>query len=110
MERSEWAAIRRGEVWQRYGRGETTVAIGRSLGVSPRAIYKILRRRGGIRPPGRHRSARVLSSAEREEISRQLACGHSLRAIAAQLARAPSTISREVRRHGGRAQYRGQRA
>lgn len=110
MERSEWAAIRRAEVWQRYGRGETTVAIARSLGVSPRAIYKILRRRGGIRPPRRHRSSRVLSRAEREEISRRLACGHSLRAIAAALARAPSTISREVQRHGGRTQYRAQRA
>ena len=110
MERSELAAIRRAEVWQRYGRGETTVAIARSLGVSPRAVYKILRRRGGIGPPRRQRSIRVLSHTEREEISRQLACGHSLRAIAAHLARAPSTISREVQRDGGRTQYRAQRA
>ena len=110
MERSEWAAIRRAEVWQRYGRGETTVAIARSLGVSARAVYKMLRRRRGLRPSRRQRSPRVLSSTEREEISRQLACGHSLRAIATQLARAPSTISREVRRQGGRAQYRAYRA
>lgn len=106
MERSEWAAIRRAEVWQRYGRGETTVAIARSLGVSPRAVYKVLRRRGGIPPPRRSRAERVLSRSEREEISRQLACGESFRGIARQLDRAPSTISREVRRHGGRAQYR----
>ena len=110
MRRSELAAIRRAEVWQRYGRGETTVAIARSLGVSPRAVYKMLRRRRRTRPARRQRSTRVLNSTEREEISRQLACGHSLRAIATQLARAPSTISREVRRHGGRAQYRATRA
>ena len=110
MERHEWALIRRAEIWERHGRGETTVAIARSFGVSPRAIYKILRPRGGIRPAPRTRSARVLSSPEREEISRQIACGQSLRAIATQLNRAPSTISREVRRHGGRAQYRAGRA
>jgi IS30 family transposase len=47
-----------------------------------------------------------LSFADREEISRGLAAGRSLRAIAAGLGRAPSTISREVTAHGGRRSYR----
>jgi len=110
MERCELAAVRRAEVWSQRARGETTVAIARALGVSPRAIHKILRRRGGIPPPVRHRAVRVLSSREREEISRQLAAGATLREIAAHVGRAPSTISREVRRHGGRTRYRARTA
>jgi IS30 family transposase len=49
---------------------------------------------------------RYLSPAEREEISRGLAAGHSLRRIARELGRTPSTISREVERNGGRDGYR----
>jgi len=52
----------------------------------------------------------VLSLNEREEISRGLAAGRSLRSIAGRLGRAPSTVSREVARHGGRRRYRATRA
>jgi IS30 family transposase len=56
------------------------------------------------------RSALRLSLAEREEISRGLAGGESLRAIARRLDRPPSTISREVATNGGRRRYRACRA
>ena len=110
MERSALAAVRRAETWRRWARGEGMTAIARSLGVTPRAVLKILRRRGGMLPRGRRRSSRVLSSGEREEISRQVAAGVSVRGIARALRRAPSTISREIRRHGGRTRYRARAA
>jgi len=94
------------EVWTRWQAGERVGAIARALGVSPTAIGKRLRRLGGLAPARRVRSPRVLSSAEREDISRGLAAGQSVRLVARHLHRAPSTVSREVRRHGGRARYR----
>ena len=93
-------------VWQQWAGGARISAIARAVGVSPRAIRKRLERLGGIPPPVRTRAPRVLRSDEREVISRGLAAGRSVRQIARQLQRAPSTVSREVRRHGGRAAYR----
>jgi IS30 family transposase len=74
------------------------------------AIYRAVKRLK--RPSGRepNRSPLRLSTAEREEISRGLAAGESLRVIAGRLGRAPSTVSREVARNGGRAAYRACRA
>ena len=74
------------------------------------AIYRAVKRLK--RPPAREpiRSPLRLSRAEREEISRGLAVGESLRVIAGRLARAPSTVSREVARNGGRPIYRACRA
>ena len=69
-----------------------------------------LSRTGGIRPAPKKRSRLALTLAEREEISRGIAAGHSMRAIAAQLGRAPSTISREINRNGGRRRYRANQA
>ena len=88
MERSELAAVRRAETWRQRAQGATTVAIGRALGISPQAVRQMLGRTGGIAPPARRRSPRVLSSAEREEISRQLAAALTLREIARTLGRA----------------------
>ena len=70
----------------------------------------MLSRYGGMRPRIRCRSARVLTGAEREEISRGIASGQSLRLIARILNRSPSTLSREVRRNGGRTRYRAAEA
>jgi len=67
----------------------------------------MLSRTGGIRPAAKRRSRLALTLAEREEISRGIAAGHSIRTIAAQLRRAPSTVSREVNRNGGRRWDRG---
>ena len=85
-------------------------AIGRALGKDKQVIYFLLARHGGITPPVRRRSRRALTLAEREDISRGIASGHSMRVIAQHLSRASSTVSREVARHGGRAQYRANEA
>lgn len=94
------------ELWTRWKKGETASAIARALGANPGSVGKLLAKHGGIAPTPRHRSSRVLDAAEREEISRGLAADRSLREVAQQLGRAPSTIAREVRRNGGLAAYR----
>ena len=102
--------MQRGEVWRRWKAGESLHAIGRALGKNNVVIYLLLKRHGGIAPPIRRRSPSSLTLAEREDISRGIACGSSIRGIAQGLHRCASTISREVARHGGRAQYRANEA
>jgi len=94
------------EIWDRWQRGESMSSIGRLFDRGSSSIYPLLARTGGIRPPERRRSRRALTTAEREEISRGLGAELSVRTIARQLRRSPSTISREVRRNGGRQHYR----
>ncbi len=94
------------ELWRRWRQGESLNAIGRALGRIPKMVRYEVARTGGIPPPARHRARRALTLTEREAISRGLARGISLRQISRQLRRAPSTVSREVRRHGGRRRYR----
>lgn len=97
-------------MWDRWERGESLHSIAQHFGRSHSSIQGILSRTGGIRPRQRSRSRRSLSLAEREEISRGIASGRSLRAIALRLGRAPSTISRELTRNGGIDQYRAHAA
>jgi IS30 family transposase len=80
------------------------------FGRSHSSIQGVLARTGGIRPLQRRRAHRTLTLAEREEISRGLVAGQSFCSIAASLERAPSTVSREVKRNGGRRQYRACKA
>jgi IS30 family transposase len=94
------------EVWRRWRSGQAVRVLAREMRRSPSTVRALLLRSGGIRPLVRCRWELRLSLAEREEISRGLAAGDSLRAIAAGLGRAPSTVSREVARNGGRAGYR----
>ena len=94
------------EMWDRWQRGESLSSIGRRFDRASSSIFPHLALTGGIRPPARTRSRLALSLEEREEISRGLAVDRSLRSIARDLKRAPSTISREVRRNGGRWAYR----
>ena len=94
------------EIWDRWQRGESMRSIGRFFDRGSSSIYPLLARTGGIRPPERRRSRLAMTLAEREEISRGLKAKLSFRSIARQLRRAPSTISREVRRNGGRRIYR----
>jgi IS30 family transposase len=94
------------ELWERWRRGESLGEIARALHRVPSRIYEVVGAEGGIAPPPRRRSRLALTTAEREEISRQLARGRSLRAISTALRRAPSTISREVARNHGRWLYR----
>lgn len=93
-------------LWRAWKRGENLSQIGRSLNRQPATILQVIRRRGGCAPKPRYRAARSLTFSEREEISRHLAAGASIREIARVLSRAPSTISREVRRNGGANAYR----
>lgn len=94
------------EICDRRERGESMSSIGRLFDRNSSSIYPLLARTGGIRPLARRRSRLALTLMEREEISRGLRAELSLRRIARQLGRAPSTISREVRRDGGRSRYR----
>ena len=104
------SAAQRANMWNRWKAGQSLHAIGRALGKDHVVIRFLLARRGGIAPPARRRSPVALTLAEREDISRGIASGCSMRVIAQRLSRASSTVSREVARHGGRAQYRANEA
>ncbi len=97
-------------MWDRWQKGDSLHAIARLFDRGHGSIARILSRTGGIRPAKRTRSGRALSLAEREEISRGVVAGRSLRSIAASLGRAPSTVSREINRNGGRRSYRANQA
>ena len=97
-------------MWDRWQKGDSLHSIARLFNRSHGSISGILARTGGIRPPERRRSRAALSLAEREEISRGVIAGQSLRTIAVSLGRAPSTVSREVNRNGGRRDYRASHA
>jgi IS30 family transposase len=104
--RGEYSSAERRELWERWRRGESVGEIGRALGRDRSAIGHVIHRCGGVMPAVRRRSRLALTVAEREEISRGVAAGESLRRVAARLGRSPSTVSREISRHGGRRRYR----
>jgi IS30 family transposase len=104
--RRMFSAAESAEVWDRWQRGEGLKLIGRVFGRTSSAIFQHLKPHGGIRPVPRRRSRRMLGLDEREEISRGIAAGVSLRSVARGLGRAPSTISRELLRNGGPRRYR----
>jgi IS30 family transposase len=97
-------------MWDRWQKGESLNAIARHFGRSHSSIQGILSRTGGVRPLPRRRSRLSLTLAEREEISRGLSAGRSLRSIASALGRSPSTVSRELHRNGGCRRYRAHAA
>jgi IS30 family transposase len=97
-------------MWDRWQKGDSVNSIGRHFGRSHSSIRNILARTGGIRPPQRRRSRLALTLAEREEVSRGVVAGHSICSISVLLGRAPSTVSREIRRNGGRRRYRANKA
>ena len=100
------SAIDKRDVWSRWKAGQTLHEIGRVYGKCHNAIRAVLLPRGGIPPVARRRSRLALTFAEREDISRGMASGSSIREIAGRVHRAVSTVSREVARHGGRPGYR----
>ena len=104
------SAAEKGEIWRRWRQGQTFVEIAAALQRGLSSPHYLIVKHGGFAPAPRRRSSRHLSIAEREEISRALARGESLRRIARGLGRPASTISREVRRHGGRVCYRAESA
>ena len=98
--------IQKEELWRRWHNGESLSDIGRALGKHPASVFGVLRLYGGFMPLKRSRSERALTLAEREEISRGISSGQSMREIARNLGRSPSTISREIGRNGGLLKYR----
>jgi IS30 family transposase len=112
---SEWKQARlsstqRNEIWHRWKAGQSLHEIGRAYGKPHSCIRCLLLPRGGIPPATRRRSRLALTLSEREDISRGIASGSSMREIARHLSRAASTVSREVTRHGGRSGYRAHEA
>ena len=93
-------------MWDRWRQGESLASIARLFDRQHSSIERIIREHGGIRPPERRRRPIALTLTEREEISRGIATGKSIRSIAVLLGRSPSTISREIHRNGGQSGYR----
>jgi len=104
------SAIEKRDIWSRWKAGQSLHAIGRAFDKPHSSIRCLLLPRGGIPPLARRRSRLALTLSEREDISRGIASGSSVREIASGLDRAASTVSREVTRHGGRSAYRAQQA
>lgn len=106
MKRRYYTSAESAELWERWKKGEGLESIARALGRSHSSIFAHMRPSGGIRPPPRRRSRLALTLAEREEISRGLVAGRSLRSIARALRRPASTVSREIARNHGAGRYR----
>jgi IS30 family transposase len=98
------------ELWERWKKGESLSDIGCAIGKHAGSVFGVLRLGGGIYRPPRRRSERSLTIAEREEISRGIAAGYSMREIAQRIERAASTVSREIARNSGRRRYRATNA
>ncbi len=105
-----YSASQKALMWERWKQGWTLHQIGQLFDRPHTSIQNVLSKTGGIRPPERSRSATALTLTEREEISRALVMGESMRSVAVRLGRSPSTISREIRRNGGPERYRASRA
>lgn len=101
-----YSEAQRALMWERWSQGDTLHEIAKLFDRHHPSVRQVLAATGGIRPAERRRCARALSLAEREEISRSVVAGESIRSIAARLLRAPSTISREIERNGGLERYR----
>lgn len=97
-------------MWERWRKGESLQQIAQLFDRNHSSVQRILAETGGIQPKQRRRSSLALTLAEREEISRSVVAGDSIRAIANRLGRAPSTISRELKRNGGMQGYRANNA
>ena len=101
-----WTEQEQAAFWGRYRAGASVRSISRALGYSIGTLRTLIQATGGRQPVLPRRSERHLSLGEREEISRGMMAGHSCRAIADSLGRAPSTVSREIARNGGADGYR----
>src|SRR5574342_893580 len=96
-----FSASERAELWERWRSGQCVADIARALERRNKSgVYRVLALNGGIAPLPRRRAQRALRLAEREEISRGIAAGWSMRRIAQTLGRSPSTVGREIRRNG----------
>ena len=98
------------KLWAGWHQGLADHRIAKLVGIKLPSVFEFLAKFGGIEPVPRKRRDDFLTSREREEISRGLAAGWSMRDIAYELGRSPSTISREIARNGGRDRYRAEKA
>ena len=105
-----YSAEQKNLMWDRWQAGDSLHEIARLFDRGHSSVQGVLSETGGIRPRPLSRSRLSLTLAEREEISRGMVAGQSLRSIAASLGRAPSTVSREINRNGGRRHYRASKA
>src|ERR1700688_647835 len=106
-----FTASQKAELWERWKNGQSAAAISRALERKNKTgVERIVVLHGGIVPAPRRRALAALRLEEREEISRGIAVGRSIQQIAQGLGRAPSTVSREIRRNGGSQAYRANRA
>ena len=105
-----YSSEQRNLMWDRWQKGDSMQVIARFFDRGHSSVQRILSQAGGIRPRQRSRSRLALTLSEREEISRGVVAGHSIRSIAAILGRAASTVSREINRNGGRRDYRASKA
>ena len=108
--RIKYTPAQKSDIWDRWKRGESLNSIGRLFDRPSGSIFNMLAPTGGIRPPTRKRSRLALTLSEREEISRGTVANLSIRSIAKNLSRSPSTISREIKRNGGYDSYRATQA
>src|SRR6202790_379741 len=99
--RSRLSPTQKTDIWKRWKAGQSLHEIGRVFDKPHTSIRHFLLPRGGIAPAARRRSRLALTLAEREDISRGIACGWSIREIAQGLQRAVSTVSREGAPPGG---------
>lgn len=104
--RQELSDVERASLWKRWKQGQSVAEIARELCRPEGSIHGMLSARGGIAPSARSRNSRTLSLTDREEISRGICAGLSVRRIAAGMGRAASTVSREIGRNAGRDAYR----
>ncbi len=105
-----YSDAQKAQMWDRWQKGDSTHAIARLFDRGHSSVQRVLGETGGIRPPEKKRSKLALRLSEREDIWRGVVAGHSIRSIASALGRAPSTVSREINRNGGRRGYRASKA
>ncbi len=92
--------------WKLWHEGRSHHEISRAVNCKPPSVFLFFEKHGGIEPPVRTRAPITLTLEEREEISRGLGAGDSIRQIARELGRSPSTVSREIGRNEGTRRYR----
>src|SRR6202167_1298226 len=106
-----FTAAQKAELWERWKNGQSAASISRALERKNKTgDERLVVLHGGIVPAPRRSALAALRLEEREEISRGIAVGRSIRQIAQGLGRAPSTLSRGIRRHGGGTAYRANQA
>jgi IS30 family transposase len=108
--RIRYSDAQKAEMWDRWQKGDSMHAIAGAFDRYHSSVSNILTQNGGIRPAVRKRASISLTLIERETISRGLASQQTIRLIATQISRAPSTVSREIHRNGGVDSYRASKA